>query len=350
MNTKFFSIVLVGLLAFSSLNAEAARRMGGGMSFGKQSGNVTKNNGAPAPAAPGNAAQQTPGNAQAAKPAPAAAPAAAAAAPKRPWGAMLGGLAAGLGLAWLASSLGLGAAFGQFILIALLVLVVMVVIGMIMRSRRSGQQPAAQGNGGNGSLAFQGAGGGAFPAPVAPREYSPDHVGNDASARPWERNSMAFDATKYQGGSGIGGASGSIIGSALEGSQGWGIPAEFDTAGFLAAAKRNFVTLQDAWDRADISTLRSMMTDGMVSEIQTQLSERENHMGKQPNKTDVVMLEAQLLGIEDLGDGYMASVEFSGMIREEPSAGPSPFREVWNMTKPKTGNMGWLVAGVQALQ
>jgi predicted lipid-binding transport protein (Tim44 family) len=57
------------------------------------------------------------------------------------------------------------------------------------------------------------------------------------------------------------------------------------------------------------------------------------------------MLEAQLLGIEDLGDDYMASVEFSGMIREQPSAGPSPFREVWNMTKPKSGASGWLVAG-----
>ena len=68
------------------------------------------------------------------------------------------------------------------------------------------------------------------------------------------------------------------------------------------------------------------------------------------NHTDVVMLEASLLGVEDLGEAYMASVEFSGMIREEPSAGPSPFREVWNMTKPKSGNTGWLVAGVQALQ
>ena len=55
-------------------------------------------------------------------------------------------------------------------------------------------------------------------------------------------------------------------------------------------------------------------------------------------------------GIEDLGALHMASVEFSGMIREDPSAGPSPFREVWNMTKPKDGSAGWLVAGVQALQ
>ena len=80
------------------------------------------------------------------------------------------------------------------------------------------------------------------------------------------------------------------------------------------------------------------------------MSEREATHPGQPNKTDVVMLEAQLLGIEDLGQGYMASVEFSGLIREEPSAGPTPFREVWNMTRPKEGQMGWLVAGVQALQ
>ena len=62
------------------------------------------------------------------------------------------------------------------------------------------------------------------------------------------------------------------------------------------------------------------------------------------------MLEAQLLGIEELDGEYLASVEFSGMIREETSAGPSPFREVWNMTKPKDGKSGWLVAGLQALQ
>ena len=156
---------------------------------------------------------------------------------------------------------------------------------------------------------------------------------------------MAFESGKYgQGGTGV------QIGSALMGSQSWGIPAGFDSEGFVTAAKRNFVTLQDAWDQADIGTLRSMMTDGMLGEIKSQLAERENHLGGRPNKTEVVMLEAQLLGIEDLGDDYMASIEFSGMIREEPTVGPSPFREVWNMTKPNSGASGWLVAGVQALQ
>jgi predicted lipid-binding transport protein (Tim44 family) len=148
----------------------------------------------------------------------------------------------------------------------------------------------------------------------------------------------------------IGSAIGSAAPNALEGSQSWGVPAGFDTDNFVTAAKRNFITLQDAWDRADMSALRAMMTDSMLSEIKSQLAEREANSPGQPNKTEVVKLDAQLLGIEELPDVYMASVEFNGIIREEADAAPSPFREVWNMTKPKNGNSGWLVAGVQALQ
>lgn len=333
---KLWSVVLVAMLAVVHLDADA-RRLGGGKSIGKQSSNVTQRDAATPPAAPAAPTQNAAAGTTAAK--PAAAPNTAAAAPRKPWGAMLGGLAAGLGLAWLASSLGLGAEFGQFLLIALLALVVMVVVGMVMRARKSAGAPV------NASpFAFQGAGSAPAADARMPRQYSPDKVGNDASARPWERGGMAFQAPAAA-------ANGGIIGSALSGSQNWGVPAGFDTEGFLSAAKRNFTTLQAAWDRSDVATLRAMMTDSMADEVRTQLNERESHRGdQQPNQTDVIMLEAQLLGIEDLGDGYMASVEFSGMIREEPSAGPSPFREVWNMTKPKNGASGWLVAGVQALQ
>jgi predicted lipid-binding transport protein (Tim44 family) len=246
---RLWSWVLVAVLALASFESEAARRMGGGGSVGRQSGNVTQREAAkPAPAAPANN-QASPGAQPGANP--------AAAAPRRPWGAMLGGLAAGLGLAWLANSLGMGAAFGQFLLIALLVMVAMAVIGAIMRRRQSQAAPP---------YAFQGAGGGADSA-MPPRQYSPDKVGNDASARPWERSStMAFEAGKNAPAGGV------QIGSGLAGSQTWGIPADFDTEGFVSAAKRNFVTLQDAWDRGDIATLRSMMTDEMLGEIKTQLA------------------------------------------------------------------------------
>ena len=314
---KIWSIIVSCALAvtmtLAGTPAEAAKRMGGGKSVGQQSSNVTKRDAAPA--------------------APAAAPGAAAAAPKKPWGAMLGGLAAGLGLAWLASSLGLGGAMANIMMFALLALVAVVVIGFVMRKMKGGNSNQNQS-----PFAMQGAGNAA-----TPRSYSPENVGNDASARPWERNNMAFDTTKSD-------SSGSMIGSGLSGSQSWGVPADFDADGFLKACKANFMTLQDAWDRSDINSLRSMMTDDMLREIKTQLAERESHTGAGVNKTDVQMLDAKLLGIEELADVYMASVEFSGMIREDLASGASPFREVWNMTKPRNGAGGWLVAGVQALQ
>ena len=321
---KWSVVVLSLALALGGVNAEAAKRMGGGLSFGKQSSNVTQRN--TAPSAPNAPAQ---GVNNAAKPAPAAMPAPAPA--RRPWGAMLGGLAAGLGLAWLASSLGMGEAFGQLLMFGLLALGVMMLFGFLMRKRQ-----ASAGAVQNSPFAFQGAGRTQLPPA---QSYRPENVGNDASARPFERSNLSpVDS----------GAS--MIGSALMGSQSWGVPAGFDSEGFLRAAKANFVTLQAAWDRSDIPALRAMMTDSMLGEIRTQLAEREAHTGTAPTSTEVVMIEAHLLGIEELADEYMASVEFSGMIREEPSAGPSPFREVWNMTKPKSGNSGWLVAGVQALQ
>jgi predicted lipid-binding transport protein (Tim44 family) len=325
---KIWSTLLVVALTFTSLHAEAAKRLGGGKSTGQQSNNVTQREAAkPAPAS--TPAQNA---APAAQPAPAAAPAAAAQPQRKPWGAMLGGLAAGLGLAWLAHSLGMGEAFGQILMFGLIALAVMVVIGMIMRRR----QPQAANTS---PYAFEGAGAPADPHTLP--QYNPKNVGNDASARPMDTD-PTYQPTAAR--------SGAIIGSSLSGNQTWGIPADFDSLSFINAAKQNFMTLQHAWDRSDVSTLRSMMTDTMLTEIKTQLAEREANASGQPNQTDVVMLDAQLLGIEEVGEFYMASVEFSGLIREEPSAGPTPFREVWNMTKPKNGSSGWLVAGVQALQ
>ena len=322
---KIFSFVLATLMLVVSLHAEAARRLGGGRSMGQQSGNVTQREAArPAPAATPNAAPNaTPGAAPAAPP---------AAAPRRPWGAMLGGLAAGLGLAWLAHSLGFGAEFGQLLMFGLIAMGVVLLIGFFMR-RRSPQMP-------NDPYAYGGAGSSTNPGQMP--QYNPAKIGNDASARPWEQTGTTFDSAPTRSGVRIGS---SLIG----GSQNWFIPADFDVQGFVSAAKQNFISLQAAWDRADIAALRAMMTDSMLHEIQTQLAER-GQLVQGPNLTEVVMLEAQLLGIEDLGEGYMASIEFSGMIREEPNTSPSPFREVWNMTKPKTGAAGWLVAGVQALQ
>lgn len=322
---KVWSVVLVAAMVLVHPMAEA-KRMGGGSSLGKQSGNVTQRSTPPA-------ATPRPAQQQQAAPAAAPRPATPAAAPKKPWGAMLGGLAAGLGLAWLAHSLGFGEGLANMLMFGILALVVMAIIGAILRARKSAKPAAAAS-----PFAFAGQ---AAP-PVAPQhvptapQYNPEKVGNDASARPWEQ---------------LPAHAGSLIGSAIGSAQSnWDVPQDFDANGFLEAAKRNFVTLQAAWDKGDTSQLRAMMTDEMMAELQSQLTEREAQSLGQPNYTEVVMIEAKLLGIEDLGTAYMASVEFFGLIREELDAGPNPFREIWNMTKPKSNASGWLVAGLQALE
>lgn len=311
LGSFFAALFLVGLM-FVHIDAEA-RRMGGGSSAGRQSNNVTQQRQATPPAATNAAA--------------------AGARPRSPMMGMLGGLAAGLGLAWLASSLGLGEEFGNILMMILLGLVAMTVIGFIMRRRAAAQGAMAGGNAARANP-FSAAGGNNNATNRSTQSYSPMNVGNDASARPFEAS---------------GAAGGSMIGSALSGSQSWGVPDGFDTEGFLVAAKRNFVSLQKAWDDSDVNSLRAMMTDDMLVEIRQQLAERDAASSGRPNHTAVITLDAKLLGIEELNDVYMASVEFSGMISEDAMAGPAPFREVWNMTKPKNGGSGWLVAGLQAL-
>ena len=338
---KLWTVLLAGVLAIgTALDADAARRLGGGGSMGRQSSNVTQRQATPpanSPDAPSNAQRS------ATPQAPAAAPATQA--PRSRWGGMLGGLAAGLGLAALASMLGFGAGFANFLLFLLIGVLLLVAFGMM---RRRMQQPTAAAAGAG---AYRNSGLSAD-APASPPQYNPHKVGNDASARPWESTTGFGEAQPATSGTGIriGSALGAQPQNVLHGTQTWGVPAGFDADGFLVAAKRNFVTLQDAWDRSDISTLRSMMTDEMLGEIRKQMADRDRAGAAGGQKTEVALLDAQLLGIEELADEYMASVEFSGMIREEPSAGPSPFREVWNMVKPKNGTAGWLVAGVQALQ
>lgn len=168
-----------------------------------------------------------------------------------------------------------------------------------------------------------------------PREYSPKNVGNDASARPWEEEAIAPQLQAVV-------PADSVLGT-------W-LPEGFDASAFLDASKTHFLDLQDAWDRADVASLRVMMTDDMLLQIQGQLAEREQARPGAVSRTEVLMLDAQLLGVEDHDQAYVASVEFSGVSREVDAAGPRPFREVWNITRPKAAESAWLVAGVQSLQ
>ena len=121
------------------------------------------------------------------------------------------------------------------------------------------------------------------------------------------------------------------------------VPADFDVDGFLRHAKLNFVRLQAANDRGDMEDIRQFCSPEMAAEIQVQFHERN----QAAQETDVVQLEAALLDVSTEAGQAMASVRFSGLIREEAGAAADAFSEVWHLSKPLDGSRGWTIVGIQ---
>lgn len=290
---RFWTVIVASALALTlGVSTADAKRLGGGGSFGRQSQNVSRQPQAPAQSQAANAAK----------------PATPAAAPSSPWKGILGGALLGLGLGALLSHLGLGGAMagmlGTILMIALLALAVMFIIRLFRRNAGGGNQPA-----------FAGA---------APGNASTPEIGSRLDGG----QPAALQGSGY--GSGAAAAA-------------WGVPADFDTDGFLRQSKTYFLRMQAAWDSANVNDIREFTTPEMFAELRLQLQER----GASANHTDVTSLEAQLLGIETVGSDYMASVRFSGMIKESDHAPAEPFAEVWNLSKPVNGQSGWLLGGIQ---
>ncbi|WP_371324115.1 TIM44-like domain-containing protein [Dechloromonas sp. ZY10] len=293
---KNFALMAAALLLGATLSigdAEAAKRFGGGSSTGMQRQSVAPTKSPTATPAQTPQAAPSPAHQQAA--APAAAPQAQ---PKRSWMGPLAGLAAGLGLAALASHFGFGEQLANMLMIGLLVMVVLAVIGFIMRKKAAAQAPA-------GNLQYAGIGSGfERPAPLMPAE-------------PLAGGSAAPTAAPVY-------------------------PAGFDAEGFVRNAKVNFIRLQAANDAGNLDDIREFTSPEMFAEIKLQMGERAQ--GKQ--ETDVAQLNAEVLDVADEGQRYVVSVRFHGLIREDGGA-PEAFDEVWHMTKPTDGSRGWVVAGIQ---
>lgn len=120
-------------------------------------------------------------------------------------------------------------------------------------------------------------------------------------------------------------------------------PAEFDAEQFVRHAKMNFTRLQAAHDQGDLSAMRDFMTPELYTEVATQIAARN---GAQ-QKTDVVTLNAQVLEVVTERNCYVASVNFTGIVRENADGPAEPFDEIWHLEKPVSGDTGWLIAGIQ---
>ena len=120
---------------------------------------------------------------------------------------------------------------------------------------------------------------------------------------------------------------------------------QVDVDALLAVARQSFVRMQAAWDAADLRALEACTTEPLMADLRSQLALR----GQDGNRTEVVTLHAELLAVEEMREAFVASVEFSGVIREHVDRGEAPFRELWLLAHAKNAAPGWRIASVQSL-
>ncbi len=336
MNMKKLTVSLMICLAMAAtaLDANAAKRIGGGSSFGR-----------PAPSFTQKAPAATPAPSIAPAPSPAAAPrpaqtqqpnAAGTTAPKPQSTAMgwLGRIGMALGLASLFSFLGLGG--GSMGLILLLV-----VVGglfMLMRSRNGAAQPAT--------------------STSSNRTSSPDPFSRESSAQGGydapdaSRAEEPIPSAMPMGQAGV--REGSVMDRFMRGAASSTVaeqgvaqditPADFDREGFLKVALENYRLLQKAWDTGNVTQISEFTTDDVFIAITHQLRERGNVL----YTSEVKELSNELLGITEEGDEYVAAVKFTGKILIDGDA--EDIAEIWTLVKRKAGNTGWQLAGIKQLE
>jgi len=212
------------------------------------------------------------------------------------------------------SHLGLGAEFGNILMMVLIGVIAIVAIRFLLR--RFGPNPAAdrapQG------MQFAGAGAGATP-PV---------TGGSGWGAPATAASTAAP----------------VVAAAASPATGH-LPAGFDAPGFERIAKMIFIRMQAANDSGDLNDLRAFTTPEMFASLRVDLQDRAGAS----QTTDVVRIDAEVLDVETEGASQVVSVRFHGLIREEKDGIAAQFDEVWHLVKPLDGSREWAIAGVQQM-
>ena len=314
---KIIAVMAIGLMMLSmSVSADAARRFGGGMSFGRSASTLQQK---AAPAAPNHLNQQKAApqqqQRQQAAPNQTQRPQPQAASPMR---GMLMGLAAALGITALAHALGLGDAFASFVMMALVAIVAFYAIRFLM-GFLLGRRVAA---------------------PVAgerpERMTGQQPVDNSVFQHSAQSTQNQFKSTVASP------MSGSVL-DELNNPQSQfkvDVPADFDVESFLKVAEANFAKMQRAWDTGDLSVLSDFTSDEVFRTVSHQLHDR----GQQDYQTEIVTLKSDFRGIVRDGDEYLAGVHFDGTLNVSGEA--ERVDETWILSKPVHGNGGWLLSGI----
>jgi predicted lipid-binding transport protein (Tim44 family) len=326
--------VVAAFLSLGALPTDAeAKRLGGGGSFGRSAPSQFQKTPSTAPSGTTSTA---PAKQQATSPAGTAA--GTAAAPRNRFLGPLAGLAAGLGLAALFSHLGFGAGMAEFLgtmlMIGLAIFAVIFLVRMLRGQQGANQRPA---------YGTAGAGNAGTTSNNSYRE-APQMPSYNAPSNPINDPVPGMGAPRNDQGFGQFGHASAFDAPMPAATPVKDLPAGFDEANFVNSAKKFFVTMQGVYDKGDIAGLREYCSDEVVDHLRSEIEARGNVV----NRTDVVTLDAQLIGFETDVDEQIATVAFTGMLREEQDAAAAEINELWIMSRPLSGG-GWVLSGIHNL-
>ena len=120
------------------------------------------------------------------------------------------------------------------------------------------------------------------------------------------------------------------------------VPEDFDREDFLRGAKMAYSRMQQSWDRRDLDDIALFATDAIMSELRVQAQE-----DPQPSRTELLMVNAELLHVEDSPEGQRAEVLFDVLMRENPNQSqPEQVKEIWHFLR-ASANDTWRLDGIQ---
>ena len=312
------------------LTAEA-KRLGAGRSQGMQRDMPARQ----APTAPPAKPAQQGQGANPGTPAAAAAGAAgtAAAAGKRSWMGPIAGLAVGLGLVALFSSMGLGAELANFVMLALMGVAAFFLVRFLMarfgnNSGRNGPATASAGGAGNAMNREQ------SPAPKAP--VMPKMVDERPAAfRPAPAGEPVNEMLSTPAAEPV--AAQPHVTAAF-------VPASFDSESFERIAKMIFIRMQTANDAGDLNDLRRFTTPEMFAAARLDIQDRKGAV----QTTDVAHIDAKVLDVAEEDGRQIVSVKFTGQVVEEVGAAATDFDEIWHLVKEDgSPDSAWAIAGIE---
>ncbi|EJN20654.1 MULTISPECIES: Tim44 domain-containing protein [Pseudomonas] len=120
-------------------------------------------------------------------------------------------------------------------------------------------------------------------------------------------------------------------------------PAWFNEHNFIEAARNHFQSLQQHWDANEMDKIAEFVTPQLLEFLKRERAD----LGDGFQSTYIDNLQVQLDGVDDRADKTIATLTFSGVSKSSRFDQGEVFSESWNMERAQGENQPWLVAGIR---